>query len=197
MRQGGGGGRGGWCGRRLCARNLQASEHHIPSCCLVVVTWLREPTCSQSPVTPMLCGGRGVVLPPPPPHPPGFPAPYPLLYPSAALHLHPAPCSLPPAPCSTRQLPSTCTYADYVATVPKPCRLAFGGNPAFALLQSSTSVTVDVHRCSGSTPDALPSIGVALGGDATVSTWSLGTETQLHSPTSARLRCLHRASWCV
>ncbi len=91
----------------------------------------------------------------------------------------PPPCPLLPAPtpCCTRQLPSTCTYADYVATVPKPCRLAFGGNPAFALLQSSTSVTVDVHRCSGSTPDALPSIGVALGGDATVSKWSLRRDT--------------------
>jgi hypothetical protein len=101
----------------------------------------------------MMCCGRWVVLSPPPL------------------------ASLPPAPCCPRQLPSTCTYADYVATVPKPCRLAFGGNPAFALLQSSTSVTVDVHRCSGSAPDALPSIGVALGGDATVSKWSLGRDT--------------------
>ncbi len=81
------------------------------------------------------------------------------------------PASLLTAPLPTSgalQLPSTCTYSDYVSTVPKACRLAFGGNAAFALLQSSTSLSVDVHRCSGASPDALPSLGIALGGDATV-----------------------------
>ena len=95
------------------------------------------------------------------------------------------------------QLPSTCTYADYVNPVPRPCRLAFGGTDdgegLSSLTMSSGSVQVDVHRCAGPNTDAIPSTVLAYQGD--LQQMQALSPCQLDSDCPQGLACTDLAPW--